>query len=126
MSSRTIIVLGVLIFISVFLVAGNVQQKISFTENDVVGAWVYMSNGVPEDGGEEMDFSIESGVNTFNSYLHNRPEYIGCTWSLEVDTLHILCSNAGNNIDLHILSLDKNALKIESDLYTGTFQKLEK
>jgi hypothetical protein len=50
------------------------------TESDLVGAWSRAG-----DSGFFEEFSLEGsdGERTFNSWLHQRPEFAGATWSLE-------------------------------------------
>jgi len=124
----SIILTGFLIIV-IILIYNARKSSIStigstVNDNDFVGSWLYLHNGVHEVGGEEMDFSIDSKAHHFNSYLNSRPEYVDCGWNRNDNLVSITClNNPELNIDLHIISISAGTLIIESDLYSGTFQK---
>jgi hypothetical protein len=60
-------------------------DKCNVTEKNLAGAWAQVSNGFFE----EMEFTTEGGARVFNSWLHERPEIGGGTWSLENCVLKI-------------------------------------
>jgi hypothetical protein len=45
------------------------------TENQLIGYWVGSGPF------EEMQFAKEDGVNVFNSWLHEHPDYYGARWT---------------------------------------------
>jgi hypothetical protein len=55
------------------------SQACTVTEKLIVGAWERQGKAGYF---EQMEFTSESGVNHFNSWLHERPELLDARWSL--------------------------------------------
>ena len=54
----------------------------------LVGSWLCDSGACWD---EEVEFAIEDGERTYNSWLHERPATADGVWSVEGNTVRILC-----------------------------------
>ena len=54
----------------------------------LVGSWLCDSGACWD---EEIEFAIEDGERTYNSWLHERPATADGVWSVEGNTVRILC-----------------------------------
>lgn len=57
-----------------------VAKPCAFDERSLVGAWQQVGSGAEF---EQMEFSLEGQKRIFNSWLHQRPEISGGSWSLK-------------------------------------------
>jgi hypothetical protein len=76
------------------LACGAREQKCAATEATIVGSWEGVKGSF-----EEMAFEREDGKRIFNSWLHQRPEYIGGEWTLDKCWLAIRIESAGASFD---------------------------
>jgi hypothetical protein len=72
---------GLVLFVPIAAAA-----ECSVTPESLRGAWEHTSGA---GFFQQMEFTSDEGRAVFNSWLHERPEVIGATWSLEKCTLRI-------------------------------------
>ena len=65
--------------------AGGAQPACPLSEKELLGAWENVSGGFFQ----EMAFERSGSKREFNSWLHQRPEISGGTWTFENCTVHI-------------------------------------
>lgn len=111
----------------------------TLSTDQVVGSWVESladaadptcahasaeSECIPNDS-TELDFSLENGVMRFNSFLHHRPEYSNCTWSLDGMIIHISCNEIQLNYEIRVVSRTDDKLTVSrDDAPVETFQRI--
>lgn len=78
------------------------------------------SNCVPGENGvtdsRELDFGpLTAGnpANAFNSYLHSRPEYTDCTFSIAHQTISIICPDSSLDETISIISISTSTMMID-------------
>ncbi len=74
----------------------------------IIGSWACESGSCPD---EEISFSIDDGVRTYNSWLHARPAAAGGTWQLNGNVLSIDCC-AGIHEEWLVVSVTDRQLKL--------------
>ena len=80
------------------------------TERELLGSWRRTSAGGFH---EMMAFESEAGKRRFDSWLHDRPEFSGGTWSLENCVVHISHpSEHPFDSRLHVLRYSKGVLSL--------------
>lgn len=57
-------------------------------ENLLIGSWACESGDCPD---EEISFSVDEGIRSYNSWLHERPSAVNGTWAIVKDKLTIEC-----------------------------------
>ena len=69
-----------LVFLLSFFTSFAHAKTCNVSENTLKWAWLGANSHAPF---EQMEFSIEGKQKVFNSWLHERPEVMGGSWSLK-------------------------------------------
>ncbi len=82
------------------------------TENQIIGSWTR----VGEQGFfEDIEFELDGKTRSFNSWLHERPEVMGATWTLKDCRLSIENKEDKNLSFTFALALKKGLLLLKED-----------
>lgn len=91
---------------AVWMVLGCMQANQDSYANQLTGYWACESGDCPD---EEISFTVEDGIPSYNSWLHQRPSASNGSWSLNGNRLSIDCS-AGLNYQYDIIKLNDTTL----------------
>ena len=112
--------------LSLALVATAAMSKedCPVVESNLIGAW-----GRSGDSGffEEFMLSAEGGVRSFRSWLHQRPEFFGASWTFADCRLTITAGNgefAGFGFVIRALENGKLELQDASDQEISTYARI--
>lgn len=96
-----------LIYLAITLIAmGCMQTSQKDYAEQIIGYWGCESGECPD---EEVSFTVEDGIPSYNSWLHERPSASNGSWRLEDNRLNIDCC-AGLNYEYEILVLNDTKL----------------
>ena len=94
------------------------------TEKQIVGSWTRVS----EQGFfEDMAFELDGKARSFNSWLHERPEVMGATWTLKDCRLRIDNKEDKNLSFAFAVALNKGVLvlKDDKDAVTSKYKRIQ-
>ncbi len=107
------------------LTADSVVFTSAVSESALVGGWTMpIVGGASADDSQEIDFAIENGAHTYNSYIHSRPDNTDCTWALAGSTVSIDCPSENIKDSFQIKSLTKDSLTITHDGSNETYSRV--
>jgi hypothetical protein len=106
-----------------------------FTDQDLLGNWQMT---IPNDDPAckaghnpdcvpttvvEISFESGKGGHAFNSWLHSRPEFSNCSWSLSSTTLHVVCDKSGGSSNEAFMVIDNDTIVLTGGIYAGKFTR---
>lgn len=97
------------------LVMGCMQANQNDYAEQIIGYWGCESGDCPD---EEISFTVEDGIPSYNSWLHERPSASHGNWRLEGKQLIINCC-AGLNYEYEIVELNDTNLVLRDVSTSG-------
>jgi hypothetical protein len=119
MKIKAIILSASLAFLATFAHA----KTCNINERTLKGAWLAANDHAAF---EQMEFSTESAQSVFNSWLHDRPEIMGGTWSLKHCNLRISHPTEPNLTYNFTVRLNRGKLELkEEGSPVGKFRRIK-
>jgi len=87
------------------------DARCAVTEEMIAGPWTSVKGAFFQD----MELAREGGKRVFNSWLHERPEYLGGEWQLENCRLRITYAPANVSFDFASVRVSKNRLYLREE-----------
>jgi len=87
------------------------------------GAWLHSNRAGYF---EQMEFSSDGGRNSFNSWLHDRPEIAGATWTLDHCILRITKQDDASFVFVYTASMKSGRLELrEAGQPVATYKRVK-
>lgn len=97
-----------IVLLSFFVTANCFAENCKFSEKEFLGSWNASSKSAPF---EVMSFETDSEGKHFNSWLHERPDFLDGTWAYENCVLRVAHATENDlNYEFVVTAVTKNTL----------------